>query len=159
MKDLKIRLSTECCNSAMKACGESLHWQSSLELFGSMSWSALQRSVISLNSVIDSGARGSEWQSVLGHHLQDTAPDAITFSSSTSSLANCKLWMGALQLLSQMTCMALRPHDAMYNSLLGSLENSGHWVLATNLLEEMIGRRLLETWKKVSHPLKVFNNN
>lgn len=46
----------------LEACGESSHWQSSLHLFQSMDWSATRRSVISLNSMLDSYSRGSEWQ-------------------------------------------------------------------------------------------------
>ena len=49
---------------------------------------------------------------------QSIQVDEISFSSSTSSLANSKLWMRALGLLCTMACGALRPHNAMYNSLL-----------------------------------------
>ena len=76
---------------------------------------------------------------------QSIQVDEISFSSSTSSLANSKLWMRALGLLCTMACGALRPHNAMYNSLTGSLENSGQWPFASSLLEEMICTRVLET--------------
>ena len=100
MGHLNIKVSTECCNAAMKArvdrlsrrspvgtpkhhgategfpvsvfmwilfllaqaCGEAAHWPTSFHLLASIQWSATRRSVISLNSVIDSCARGSEWQ-------------------------------------------------------------------------------------------------
>ena len=45
-----------------QASGEAAHWQRSLHLMASMQRSATRRSVISLNSAIDSCARGSEWQ-------------------------------------------------------------------------------------------------
>eukprot|EP00438_Fugacium_kawagutii_P008029 Skav209180 [mRNA] locus=scaffold1137:529968:541792:- [translate_table: standard] len=67
--------------------------------------------------------------------------DKISFSSTSSSLGSCKLWIDALALLDAMASLALTPHDAMYNSLAGSLENSQRWSLASALLEEMIGRR------------------
>ena len=76
---------------------------------------------------------------------QSIQVDEISFSSSTSSLANSNLWMRALGLLCTMACGVLRPHDAMYNSLTGSLENSGQWPFASSLLEEMICTRVLET--------------
>lgn len=69
----------------------------------------------------------------------------ITFSSSTSSLANCKRWPDALSLLGGMTCVALRPPDSMYNSVAASLEKSGHWSIASALFEEMVCTRVLNS--------------
>ena len=69
----------------------------------------------------------------------------ITFSSSTSSLANCKRWPDALSLLGGMTCVALRLNDSMYNSVAASLEKSGHWSIARALFEEMVCTRVLNS--------------
>lgn len=85
-----------------------------------------------------------QWNQV-EHLCSGFEVDKISFSSTSSSLGSCKRWIDALALLDAMASLALRPHDAMYNSLAGSLENSQRWSLASALLEEMIGQRVLES--------------
>ena len=137
---MKLELTTESCNALMKVYGEASRWQASLDSFSMMSRSATAKSTISLNSLLDACARGSQWHRSLSFlHLMPM--DEITVSSATAALASCNRWQDSICMLREMTLVILEPHDVMYNSVCSSFEHSGHWLLTTSLLHEMLTAR------------------